>query len=62
MKHGMHGGKGDKGGHPGNLKMPETTKDDSQSKANSAAGGAKSGGGKGKGSKGVGDATGGMSY
>ena len=47
MKHGMGHGKGDRGGHPENLKMPETTKDNSQSKANSAASGAKSGSGKG---------------
>ena len=50
MKHGMHG-KGDKGGHPGGKHMPETTKDDSQSrieKANQAAksGGSSKGGGK----------------
>lgn len=44
MKHGMHG-KGDKGGHPGGKHMPSTTKDDSQSKANSAASKAKGGGG-----------------
>lgn len=40
--------KHDKGGHPGGKHMPETTKNDSQSKANAAASSAKSGGSKGK--------------
>ena len=51
MKHGKHS----KGGHPDG-KMPATTKDNSQSKANSAASSAKSG----KGSKGGGKSPGGL--